>query len=157
MPSGNVPIHLLDSTMSDYEQTFARYLDTECGYSPHTVVTYRRVVKDFLEFLGSRGIELGNLCREDVSSYVFRLRTERGNGARSVRLKLQIIKAFLSFLKEYHGDAAPRLELGPKDFNYKVEQQDAQAFSEEQLTALMESANECCRVWRDNQDKSAPG
>ena len=100
--------------MSDYEQTFARYLDTECGYATHTVVTYRRVVKDFLEFLGSRGIELGNLCREDVSAYVFRLRTERGNGARSVRLKLQIIKAFLSFLKEYHGGAAPRLELGPR-------------------------------------------
>ena len=127
-------------------------LDTECGYAAHTVVTYRRVVKDFLEFLGSRGIELGNLCREDVSSYVFRLRTERGNGARSVRLKLQIIKAFLSFLKEYHGGAAPRLELGPKDFNYKVEQQDAQAFSEEQLTALMESANECCRAARNKLD-----
>ena len=152
MPSGNVPIHLRDSTMSDYEQTFARYLDTECGYSPHTVVTYRRVVKDFVEFLGSRGIELGKLCREDVSSYVFRLRTERDNGARSVRLKLQIIKAFLSFLKEYHGRAAPRLELGPKDFNYKVEQQDAQAFSEEQLTALMESANECCRAAKTKLD-----
>ena len=133
MPSGNEPILSRGSTMSDFEGTFVRYLDTECGYAAHTVVTYRRVVQDFLAFLVSRRIELRSLCREDVSSYVFRLRTERGNGARSVRLKLQIIKAFLSFLKEYHGGAAPRLELGPKDFNYKVEQQDAQAFSEEQL------------------------
>ena len=143
--------------MSDYEGTFARYLDTECGYAVHTVVTYRRVVKDFLGFLASRGIELGNLCRDDLSSFVFRLRTERGNGARSVRLKLQIIKAFLNFLKEYHGDAAPRLELGPKDFNYKVEQQDVQSFSEEQLTALMESANECCRAARKKLDEAGGG
>ena len=140
--------------MSDFEGTFVRYLDTECGYAAHTVVTYRRVVQDFLAFLVSRRIELRCLCREDVSSYVFRLRTERGNGARSVRLKLQIIKAFLSFLKEYHGGAAPRLELGPKDFNYKVEQQDAQAFSEEQLTALMESANACCRTARKKLDEA---
>ena len=154
MPSGNEPILSRGSTMSEFEGTFARYLDIECGYSAHTVVTYRRVVRDFLGFLGSRGIELEQLCREDVSSYVFRLRTEHGNGARSVRLKLQIIKAFLSYLKEYHGGAAPQLNLGPKDFNYKVEQQDVQAFSEEQLTALMESANECCRAARKKLDEA---
>ena len=157
MPSGNEPIHSQGSTMSDWEGTFARYLDTECGYTAHTVVTYGRVVQDFLAFLGSRSVELGNLCREDVSAYVFRLCTERGNGARSVRLKLQIIKAFLNFLREYHGGAAPRLELGPKDFNYKVEQQDAQSFSEEQLTALMESANECCRAARERLDEAGGG
>ena len=57
-------------------------------------------------------------------------------------------------LKEYHGGAAPRLQLGPKDFNYKVEQQDAQAFSEKQLTTLMESANECCRAARKKLDEA---
>ena len=44
-------------------------LDTECGCAAHTVVTYRRVVKDF-EFFRSRGIEFWNLCREDVGAYL---------------------------------------------------------------------------------------
>ena len=57
----------------------------------------------------------------------------------------------------YHRGAAPWLEFGPKDFNYKVEQQDAQSFSEEQLTALMESAKDCCRAARERREDAGGG
>ena len=126
--------------MSDYLRQFSRYLEFERGYSAHTVATYGRIVGDFLAFLASAKIRLRRLRRDDLQSYVAYLRSEHGNSSRSIRLKLQVIKAFLRYLGEHVGVAAAKLSLSGRDFSYKVEQKDAESLSEEQLARLLEAA-----------------
>ena len=129
--------------MSEQLREFAYRLDFECGYSQHTVVAYSRIVRDFLGFLGRKRVRLRRLRRDDLRAYVSYLRKERCNGSRSIRMKLQVIKAFLSFLREYDRRSAPKLRLHSRDFSYKVEHKDVDTLSEEQLRALLGTVAEC--------------
>ena len=123
--------------MIDFLTGFSRYLELERGYSSHTVDTYGRIVEDFSSFLASQKIRLRRLGREDLQSYVSYLRNDRHNGARSIRLKLQVIKALLTYLKDYATAAAPRFSLSSRDFSSKVEHREAESLSEEQLARLL--------------------
>jgi site-specific recombinase XerD len=102
------------------------------------VATYSRIVLDFLSFLAHSKVRLRRLIRDDLRAYVVYLCRERHNSSRSVRLKLQAIKAFLAFLAEHIVNAAPKLSLGGRDFSYKVEQKDVESLSEQQLAKLLE-------------------
>jgi site-specific recombinase XerD len=62
-----------------------------------------------------------------------------------VRLKLQVLKAFLAFLAEHVGRAAPKLALGGRDFSYKVEHKDVESLSEEQLAKLLQTVADACQ------------
>jgi site-specific recombinase XerD len=101
------------------------------------VATYGRIVEDFTAFLASQNIRLRRLGREDLQRYVGYLRRERHNAARSIRLKLQVIKAFLAYLANCDVPRAPRISLSPREFSYKVEQREAESLSEEQLSSLL--------------------
>jgi len=128
--------------MSENLVEFSRHLELERGYSQHTVATYGRIVEDFLSFLARSKVRLRRIRKEDIRAYVVYLCQEKYNSSRSVRLKLQVIKAFLAFLAEQLSNAAPKLALGSRDFSYKVEQKDVESLSEEQLAKLLETAVE---------------
>ena len=123
--------------MSEYLHRFTRYLDLERGYSAHTVVTYSRIVENFSVFLASQNIRIRHLSREHLQRYVGYLRCQRHNAARSIRLKLQVIKAFLAYLADHAGPRAARMSLSARDFSYKVEQREAESLSEQQLNELL--------------------
>jgi site-specific recombinase XerD len=113
-------------------------LDVELGYGGNTLATYGRILRDFLRFLDSRRTSVRRLRSQDLQSYVQMLRSQRANSARSIRLKLQAIRSFLSYLGQ-HG-AGPRGTLvGDNDFRYKVEQRQAESLSQSQLAALLDT------------------
>lgn len=130
--------------MNEHLSEFLDHLELECGYSTHTVSAYRRVVTDFLSFLQRRKVKIKRLRRDDLRSYVLYLRDERGNSSKSIRLKLQVVKALLAFLKEYT-KAGPKLSLGSGDFRYKIEHKEAESLSEDQITTLLKTVADCRR------------
>jgi site-specific recombinase XerD len=92
-------------------------LDVERGYGRNTLVTYGRILGDFLRFLDSRRTSARRLRRNDLGSYVQMLRDERKNSARSIRLKLQAIRSFLCYLSKHR--AGPRdTSLGKRDIYF---------------------------------------
>jgi integrase/recombinase XerD len=113
-------------------------LDVERGYGGNTLATYGRILGDFLRFLDSRRTSVRRLRSHDLQSYVQMLRSQRANSARSIRLKLQAIRSFLSYLGQ-HG-AGPRGTLvGENDFRYKIEQRQTESLSQSQLATLLHS------------------
>jgi len=128
---------------NDPQQQFARHVEFERGYSLHTVAGYDRIVGDFLSFLSRVKVKLRRLARDHLHAYVAYLRQERGNGSRSIRMKLQVIKAFLAFLSRHMPNAAPKVSLSSRDFSYKTEQKDVETLSEEQLAMLLQAVLDC--------------
>lgn len=129
--------------MSELLYEFTRRLEFEKGYSSHTVNAYTRIASDFLAFLTRNNIKLRRLVRDDLRRYVEYLRFDRHNGSQSIRMKLQVLKAFLGFLTEYDKGKAPKLQLSSRDFSYKTERKDVQTFSEQQLSTLIATVAAC--------------
>jgi len=124
--------------MNEQLRQYLRYLDVERGYSANTVKTYGRILEDFLEVLRRQGTTLRRLGKQNLGEYVLILRQERQNSSKSIRLKLQAIKSFLTFLSE-HTRALKHNPLGKQDFRYKVEHREVESLSETQLYALLEA------------------
>ena len=129
--------------MNDHLQQFSRHLEFERGYSAHTVAAYGRIAEDFLSFLSRVKVKLRRLGRDHLQAYVAYLRQERHNDSGSIRMKLQVIKAFLAFLTQQLPNAAPKLPLGSRDFGYKTEQKDVETLSQEQLAILLQALLDC--------------
>ena len=129
--------------MNEHLEEFSRRLEFERGYSPHTIAAYGRILKDFMAFLQQNKVKLKRLDRSDIRAYVSHLRQVRRNGSRSIRMKLQVLKAFLAFLTDYDTSSAPKLALGRREFSYKVERKDVETLSEEQLNTLITQVLDC--------------
>jgi site-specific recombinase XerD len=122
--------------MSEWLREYLTYLEVEQGYAQNTLCCYARILEDFLRFVGRRSPKLRRLSRDELRRYVLELRDQRGNCARSIRLKLQSIRSFLLYLHEK--GAGPRLGLFAKgEFRYKMEQREAQSLSQSQLELLL--------------------
>ena len=115
------------------------HLDLECGYSQNTVASYRRVLIDFLAFLTRRHTTLRRLHPNDLHDYVRTLRDARGNCAATIRLKLQAVKSFLTYL-HLRGAGPRERSMRKYDFRYKVEQHEAHSLCASQLGRLLEAA-----------------
>jgi len=124
--------------MNERLSLYLRYLDVERGYSANTVKTYGRILEDFLEVLRKQGTTLRRLGKQELGEYVLILRQERQNSSKSIRLKLQAIKSFLTFLSE-HTRALKHNPFGKRDFRYKVEHREVESLSETQLHVLLEA------------------
>jgi integrase/recombinase XerC len=124
--------------MNDLLCLYLRYLDVERGYSANTLNTYTRILEDFLQFLDKRGKTVKRAGKQELGEYVLVLRQERQNSSKSIRLKLQAIKGFFTFLSE-HTRTLKRSPFGKKDFRYKVEYREAESLSESQLQALLDA------------------
>jgi site-specific recombinase XerD len=124
--------------MNDLLSLYLRYLDVERGYAANTINTYTRILENFLQFLGKRGKTVKRAGKQELGEYVLILRQERQNSSKSIRLKLQAIKGFFTFLSE-HTRTLKRCPFGKKDFRYKVEYREAESLSGSQLHALLDA------------------
>jgi len=123
--------------MNEPLERYLRYLELERGYAANTLRTYRRILTDFLRVVSPNGRRVRRIGREEVRNYVPRLRGERGNSGKTIRLKLQAIKSFLGYAREQEKGfrSAP---LGKNDFRYKVEHKEVQSLSEPQIGKLLD-------------------
>jgi len=124
--------------MNEPLERYLRHLELERGYAANTLSTYRRILTDFLRVVTPNGRRLGRIGREEVGSYVLRLRGERGNSGKTIRLKLQAIKSFLGYARE-HEKGFRGEPLGKNDFRYKVEHKEVESLSEQQIGRLLEA------------------
>ncbi|MCM1347938.1 MAG: tyrosine-type recombinase/integrase [Firmicutes bacterium] len=86
-------------------QRFIKYLQTERGLSKLTVDAYRRDLSQWADFATSSGRH--PLCPETTSVSDIRLwiasLTRLGDSPRTVRRKLQALRAFFRYLMKHHG------------------------------------------------------
>ena len=140
--------------MSEQVDRYLRYLDVERGYAANTLVTYGRVLQEFLQHVARTAKRLRLLKKADVGAYVRVLREQRGNAAKTVRLKLQAIKGFLVYLTEQSRELR-RNPLGTRDFRYKVEHKEVESLSEHQLGALLDAVQAEGRNVQKNLERAA--
>lgn len=76
---------------------FKNFLRLERGYSPHTVQGYVHDVELLLEFLGQKGLDVKDVCEEDLHEFLASLR-DLGIGARSQARIIAGIRGFFRFL-----------------------------------------------------------
>jgi integrase/recombinase XerD len=87
----------------------------EKGYSRHTVRNYHRELKEFHHFLLDRGLELTDVSRWDLRSYLLHC-SKRGLAPGSIARRVASIRGFYSFLKskEMIGHDPARFLKAPK-------------------------------------------
>lgn len=76
---------------------FKNFLRLERGYSPHTVQGYVHDVELLMEFLGQKGLDVKEVCEEDLHEFLASLR-DLGIGARSQARIIAGIRGFFRFL-----------------------------------------------------------
>jgi len=76
-------------------EMFVSWLQTEKGYSPHTLLGYRRDIEEFLGQAGEKAIE--SVDHQLVRAYVYAI--NRRNKPSSVARKLSSLRSFFKFLR----------------------------------------------------------
>jgi len=104
-------------SLSEQIDCFTAWLADEKGYSPHTVVNYRR---DLLGFAGSAGKQtnVSSIDTIDIRNYVYGLNIK--NSSSSVARKLSALRTFFKFLlREQIIDIDPMSSISmPKQEQY---------------------------------------
>lgn len=130
----------------DYVKDFTDYLRTEKQMSENSFSAYQRDVRDFLTFLGGKGIaepvEAGNT---EVVSYLLKLKSGGRSGA-TVNRKVASIRAFYSYL----------LSLGLISQNPttnikspKIQRREVEYFSVEEVEQLLSLPDQSVKGFRD--------
>lgn len=84
----------MQSMVADY----LGHLSVERGASPHTVAAYTRDLRDYVGFLGARGVcEPGAVSPNDVTAFVADLRA-RGLAPSTIERRVAAVKGFHRFL-----------------------------------------------------------
>ncbi|MGD9014893.1 MAG: site-specific tyrosine recombinase XerD [Candidatus Omnitrophota bacterium] len=85
--------------MREFIDIFLNYLSVERGLSGNTVISYRRDLQDFLDYLQDRqGISsLERTDKNQITAFLMHLKTQ-GLNANSISRKLAAIKTFYRFL-----------------------------------------------------------
>ena len=85
--------------MHDFIDIFLNYLSVERVLSQNTIMSYRRDLKSFLDFLKDQHQinSLGKTNKNQITNFMLRLKTQ-GMNANSIARKLAAIKAFYRFL-----------------------------------------------------------
>jgi len=123
---------------------FLNYLEVERNRSPRTIKSYEYDLGRFLEFLGSKGVEVIEQVSGDIiEEFYYSLEkesispsgaTRRGNSPTSRARKLSTIRSFFNFLvKKGITDTNPS---GRVDFPY-IEDKESSYLTEEQIKYLM--------------------
>jgi integrase/recombinase XerC len=83
--------------LTEYIENFITWLTDERGYSPHTIVNYKR---DLLEFAADAGkqIEVKQIDTHVIRNYVYSLNIK--NKSSSVARKLSALRTFFKFLEQ---------------------------------------------------------
>jgi len=126
--------------MNKYLKLFLKHIDIELGYSENTLSTYSLILNGFLSFLDLKNISLKKLNKEHIEGYVVHIKIKKGNTAKTIRLKIEVIKSFMKYLTEKIR-FYKRPPISSSDFKYKVEKKDAFSISEEEIDRLLDSIN----------------
>jgi integrase/recombinase XerD len=81
---------------------FLEYIRVEKGLAANTVLSYKRDLLGFAEYVGKTGNDLDSITREDIRDYLAHLYA-RGLIARSVARHLASLRTFFDFLTESRG------------------------------------------------------
>jgi integrase/recombinase XerD len=84
--------------MMELAENFLSYLSVERGLSDNTLLSYKRDLLRFLDYLKSRHVDsAGKITRQMVTSFMF-AEKDRGLSASSVSRELACLKSFFKFL-----------------------------------------------------------
>jgi integrase/recombinase XerD len=122
--------------MDNYLQQFFRYLKSERGYSPNTLLAYRRDLAQFKTFIESTA-GLDKLDPEELDGFVISLQNE-GYKASTVARKVAATRAFLRFLYA-EGVVEPNLLDWLRQ--PKVEKRLPKTLSRDQVERLLQAAS----------------
>ena len=80
--------------------SFLKYIRYELNYSVHTVLSYSKDLSQFVEFLSAdkETFDAASVTVADVRAWVYSLNSS-GFSVRSVRRKVQSLRAFYKFLR----------------------------------------------------------
>ncbi|MBD3380446.1 MAG: site-specific tyrosine recombinase XerD [Candidatus Omnitrophica bacterium] len=78
-------------------ENFVYFLEVERGVSPHTVLSYKRDLFKFSDFLSSRKKDITGAGREDIVDFMMALK-DGGLSATSIARNLAALKTFWKFL-----------------------------------------------------------
>lgn len=126
--SGEEPLPL------DVEEFFS-YLLIEKGRAANTVSSYRRDIKQYLAFLDSNQVALGEVTREDIEKYLV-FQREQSKASASIARSVASIRQLHRFLVE---DGRALGDPTSSVSGRRVPQGIPKALSEEQISALLEA------------------
>lgn len=85
--------------MKEQIESFLYYMRYELNYSVHTVLSYRKDLEQFAEFASAGGeCDPKGVTQTVIRSWVYDLTKRRGLAVRSVRRKIQALRALYKFL-----------------------------------------------------------
>lgn len=102
-------------------EDYLKYISLERGLSANTCQAYASDLEQFLRYLGEKGLKVLSVSREELSDYLWALKSEGGMEPSSLFRKLEAIKSFYAF------QAAER----------RIEQSPAEAFRSPRLAARL--------------------
>ena len=79
-------------------ESFLYYMRYELNYSVHTVLSYQKDLEQFAAFLGGDEFDPALVAADDIRSWVYDLTSRRKLEVRSVRRKVQALRAFFKYL-----------------------------------------------------------
>lgn len=81
-------------------ESFLYYMRYELNYSVHTVLSYKKDLEQFAAFAadGDSEFAAAGVGTADVRAWVYDLSQRRGLAVRTVRRKMQALRAFYKFL-----------------------------------------------------------
>jgi integrase/recombinase XerC len=104
-------------SLIEHIESFIAWLADEKGYSPHTVVNYRRDLMGFADNAGNQ-TNVSSIDTKDIRNYVYVLNMK--NSSSSVARKLSALRTFFKFLlREQAIDTDPMASISmPKQRQY---------------------------------------
>ena len=80
--------------MKELIDTFLNYLSVERGLSQNTIVSYRRDLVSYLDFISSRNVDsLAKIAKSDITNFMMNQK-DRGIAANSIARRLAAIRMF---------------------------------------------------------------
>lgn len=78
---------------------FIEYLSFQLNYSKNTIVSYKKDIEDFYEFLGSFGIDVVDVKEDTIRNYLSSL-LKKGDTKTTCCRKISALRHYFSFLKQ---------------------------------------------------------
>jgi site-specific recombinase XerD len=127
--------------LSELVADFLVALDLERNYSPHTLASYRRNLRQFLTWMEDqeRGTQLTDVTALTIRDFLGHLRDSCRNDGATVAQKLATLKSLLAYLRDSlptpHAKGLPKVT-----WNYKHDKKLQRALSDTQLDQLVVAA-----------------
>lgn len=128
---------------------FLNYIQYEKNYSPHTLVSYKKDIHNFISFLESQDFTICDASHHQVRAYLAVLMAD-GMKARSVNKNISTLRSFYKFLlRENQVSANPMLLVK----NLKTPKQLPEVINEESLIRLLDSKDSFTSDFAGQRDR----